>query len=125
MPFLPTVLIGYKREERDRQERTCASYKAAIPGSIVDYPLCWGNDYRDLSLICRNDLGIEPPRVYDMGFDYNNCGTSCCKGGIGSRVLEAIRFPDRFERDMSWEEKMRAKAGSLEGKSFCARVVDG
>lgn len=126
MPTLPRVFLGYKPEEIGRQERTCASYTEAIPGSIVEYPLLWDPvEQWDLSKFCQEELGITPPRVYALGFDYNNCGTDCCRSGIGGRVLEAIYFPDRYQLAMEWEERMRQKGGSLAGKAFCARVVNG
>jgi hypothetical protein len=74
MPTLPRVLIGYKADERQRQARTCASYAEAIPESIVEYPLLWEPvEQRDLSVVCQEELGIVPPRVYALGFGYNNC----------------------------------------------------
>lgn len=126
MPTLPRVFLGYKPEETARQERTCASYIEAIPASIVQYPLLWEPaEQRDLSDVCQQELGIVPPRVYALGFGYNNCGGDCCRSGIGGRVLEAISFPDRYQQAMQWEEMMRSKGGSLAGKAFCARVVNG
>jgi hypothetical protein len=126
MPRLPQVMIGYKAEELQRQERTCASYAQAIPASHVEYPLLWEPaEERDLGIVCQQELGIVPPRVYGLGFSYNNCGTDCCRSGIGGRVLEAIYFPDRYQQAMEWEEMMRGKGGALEGKAFCTRVVNG
>jgi hypothetical protein len=126
MPVLPQALIGYKAEEQTRQARTCASYAKAIPECRVQYPLTWEPvEDRDLVQVCRQELGIEPPRLYEMGFDYNNCGGGCCRSGIGGRVLQAIRFPDRFQADMEWEEMMRNRGGSLAGRAFCARVING
>lgn len=126
MPRLPVVYIGYKHDETDRQQRTCASYKEAIPEAIIDYPLTWDPaETRDLAQVCREELGIDPPRVYALGFDYNNCGTDCCRAGIGGRCLEAIYFPDRFEESMLWEEAMRNKGGSLAGRAFCSRQING
>jgi hypothetical protein len=126
MPSLPVVYIGYKHDEEKRQQRTCASYKEAIPACVVEYPLAWQPaETRDLAIVCKEELGIDPPRVYALGFDYNNCGSDCCRAGIGGRVLEAIFFPERFEKAMVWEESMRNKGGALEGKAFCARVMGG
>jgi hypothetical protein len=122
MYIKPHVVIGFKADETDRQADTCVSYEKAIPGITVDYPLTWAPiEDRDLASVCQEELGIAPPRLYALGFDYNNCGGDCCRSGMGARALEAIYFPDRFEKAVEWEEKMRAKGGSLEGKAFCAR----
>lgn len=126
MPTLPQVLIGYKPDEIQRQKRTCASYDKAIPGSTVVYPLLWEPvEHRDLSVVCQEELDIVPPRVYALGFEYNNCGGDCCRAGIGGRVLEAIHFPERFQHSLEWEERMSAKGGALTGKTFCTRLVNG
>jgi hypothetical protein len=126
MPHMPVVYIGYKHDESDRQKRTCTSYKNAIPECEVSYPLTWEPaETRDLAVVCKEEMGIDPPRVYALGFDYNNCGQDCCRAGIGGRVLEAIFFPDRYQKSMEWEEMMRNKGGALEGKAFCSRVVNG
>jgi len=126
MPTLPTVILGYKPAETSRQGRTCVSYAQAIPESRVEYPLLWDPvEQRDLATVCQEELGIVPPRVYALGFDYNNCGTDCCRSGIGGRILEAIYFPERYQQAMEWEEMMRKQGGSLAGKAFCARVVNG
>ena len=126
MYALPQVFIGYKAEEGQRQERTCGSYTQAIPNCIVEYPITWNPvERRDLGDVCLADLGIAPPRVYAFGFEYNNCATDCCRSGIGGRVLEALYFPEHYQKAMDWEEMMRNKGGSLTGKAFCARVVNG
>ena len=112
MPRLPQVIIGYKPDETKRQERTCVSYEKAIPKSQVVYPLSWEPvEHRDLAEICQQELGIAPPRVYALGFEYNNCGTDCCRSGIGGRILEAIYYPETYAEAMAWEEKMQAQVG--------------
>lgn len=126
MPHLPLVYIGYKAEETERHGRTCVSYQKAIPECIVEYPLLWEPaERRDLAMVCLMELGIVPPRVYGLGFEYNNCGSDCCRSGIGGRVLEAIYFPERYAAALKWEEAMRSKGGALTGKTFCSRQVAG
>jgi hypothetical protein len=51
------------------------------------------------------DRGIEPPRLYALGFHHNNCGGGCVKAGIGHfahllRVLPAVYA--------EWEENEEA-----------------
>lgn len=126
MASLPTIYIGYKFDEQKRMKRTTASYQNALPHAVIDYPLVWEPaETRDLAFVCAEELDIIPPRAYALGYGYNNCGGSCCRSGIGGRCLTAIFYPDRYARDMEWEEAMRAKGGSLEGRAFCSRVVGG
>ena len=128
MPELPAVLIGFKPHETRRQTNCRASYKEAIPEAIVDYPLLWRpEDVRELTTICRQDLGIEPPRVYDLGYEYNNClgAGGCCRSGITTWVRTAYYFPERFARREGWEQRARAQGGPRANRSFCARTRNG
>ena len=42
------------------------------------------------------DRGIQPPRLYYLGFKHNNCGGLCCKGGhaAANRLMETM--PARY-----------------------------
>ena len=55
--------------------------------------------------------GIEPPRLYAMGFAHNNCGGFCCRAGQGhfAKLLEAL--PDRYARAEQEENSMRELLG--------------
>lgn len=128
MPQLPVVLIGFKRHETRRQANCIASYKDALPEAIVDYPLLWRpEETRELTVICRQDLGIEPPRVYALNYEYNNClgAGGCCRSGITTWVRTAYYFPERFARREAWEQQARAQGGARANRSFCARTRNG
>lgn len=43
----------------------------------------------------RSD-GIEPPRLYDMGFPHNNCGGFCVKAGQAHFKLLYEQLPERY-----------------------------
>lgn len=55
--------------------------------------------------------GIRRPLLYRAGFEHNNCGGTCVKGGQGHwlRVLDV--FPERYARIEAFEQRMRAKLG--------------
>ncbi|MBA2397061.1 MAG: hypothetical protein H0V70_30435 [Ktedonobacteraceae bacterium] len=128
MPMLPIVLIGFKQHEARRQHNCIASYKEAIPEAVVDYPLLWRpEETRALTTICQHELGIEPPRVYALGYDYNNClgAGGCCRSGITTWVRTAYYFPERFAARESWEQQARAHGGPRANRSFCARTRNG
>jgi hypothetical protein len=40
--------------------------------------------------------GIEPPRMYALGFEHNNCGGRCVRGGQGQWAHLLKTFPERF-----------------------------
>ena len=51
--------------------------------------------------------GIEPPRLYALGFAHNNCGGFCVRAGQAQfkRLLEV--FPERYAYHEAQEESMR------------------
>lgn len=51
--------------------------------------------------------GIEPPRLYALGFPHNNCGGQCIKAGQAQwELLLRTNRPAYLERE-AWEESMR------------------
>ena len=55
--------------------------------------------------------GIRPPRLYDLGFNHNNCGGACIKAGQAQWALLWRMFPERYLEKEKWEEEMRASVG--------------
>jgi len=55
--------------------------------------------------------GIRPPRLYDLGFNHNNCGGACIKAGQAQWALLWRTFPERYLKIEKWEEEMRACVG--------------
>lgn len=126
MPTLPIVYIGYDPDETTRQCNTTASYTEAIPAATVEYPLTWEpQETRSLMQVCQEDWGIEPPRLYRLGFDYNNCGARCCRNGIKAWTRLAYFMPERFEACAAWEQAQRDKGGARAKRSFAGRQVQG
>lgn len=55
---------------------------------------------------CRAD-GIEPPRLYALGFKHNNCGGGCVRAGQAQFKLLLETMPERFDEWQKQEEKMQ------------------
>lgn len=55
--------------------------------------------------------GLEPPRLYELGFSHNNCGGACVRAGQGqwAHLLEV--FPERYAYAEMREERLRDKLG--------------
>jgi hypothetical protein len=57
------------------------------------------------------DEGIEPPRLYGMGFNHNNCGGFCIKSGQAQFELLLRTFPERYatheEQERLWRETFK------------------
>lgn len=101
-----TIHIGYDYSEIHRCEATTRNYNSL--GYIVDYPLLWKPyELRPYNQVILNDLGIEPPRMYKMGYTHANCGGCCVKQGQGDWLRTLRNFPDRYEFAEQWEAKMQ------------------
>jgi hypothetical protein len=101
-----TIYIGYDFSEVHRCEATTRNYGEL--GYAVDYPLLWKPiETRRYSDVVRNDWGIEPPRMYQMGYTHANCGGRCVKQGQGDWIRTLINFSYRFGEIESWEKSMR------------------
>ena len=51
--------------------------------------------------------GIEPPRLYAMGFAHNNCGGFCIKAGQGHFALLLKHLPERYAWHEAKEQEFR------------------
>jgi hypothetical protein len=77
-------------------------------GYKVDYPLLWKPyETRRYTDVVRKDWGIEPPRMYRLGYTHANCGGRCVKQGQGDWIRTLINFPERFSEIEAWENDMR------------------
>lgn len=100
-----TVHIGFDYSEVHRCAATDNNYHAL--GHEVDYPLLWKPlEHRDYSQVVRA-WGIEPPRMYGMGYTHANCGGRCVKQGKGDWLRTLINFPERYAEAEAWEQMMR------------------
>jgi PP-loop superfamily ATP-utilizing enzyme len=53
------------------------------------------------------EIGIEPPRTYRLGFHNNNCfNTGCVQGGIGYWQKIKREYPDKFEEMAKVEHEL-------------------
>lgn len=106
-PASTTVYVGIDWSETHRIpaiERGYAPFPALAPMTEPPYL-----DKAQMITWARRE-GIEPPRLYGLGFAHNNCGGGCVRAGQGSfvRLLEAM--PERFA---VWEAKERETAEFL------------
>jgi len=59
------------------------------------------------------ELGIEPPVMYKLGFNNNNC-IGCVKGGMGYWNKIRQHFPEQFNRMAKIEREVGASC--IKGK---------
>ncbi len=125
MPVLPTVNIGLEVHERKRLVSVKKSYAEAIPGVEVVYPLLWREWYHaDLFATVRSwDIAI--PRLYERGFQHNNCGGACVRQGVGEWRRLQQWDPERYASYEQWEQEQRNQGGPRAERSFASRQQHG
>ncbi|HEY8985540.1 MAG TPA: hypothetical protein VIU15_38965 [Streptomyces sp.] len=80
----------------------------------VSFPLCDPPYLTKGQMIAEaRTAGIEPPRLYGLGFGHNNCGGLCVRGGHRhwAHVLDV--FPDRYAHAERQEQQLRAELGDV------------
>jgi hypothetical protein len=124
IPGAVTVLLGLDWKEMHRMEAPTKAYEAI--GAQVDFPLMWKPyEYRPYQDVVRHDWGIEPPRLYKLGYPHNNCAGRCVKQGVHEWIRTLIHFPARFEEMKNWEQAQREKGGPRANRTICREEVNG
>lgn len=114
--------VGIEPTKKDRP-RAAAIARNWAPWT-VEFPLLAGPDRtKDEILEELRERGLNPPRLYEMGFEHNNCGGACVRAGQKQwrHLLEV--FPDRYARAESEEEEIRAYLGK--DVSILKRIREG
>ena len=58
-------------------------------------------------------LGVEPPRLYGLGYEHNNCGGTCVRAGAAQWRRTLATFPERYAEAEAQEEALRAELGDV------------
>lgn len=123
-PSTTVIHIGFDYSEVHRCKPVRENYSKR--GYTVDFPLLWRPiEKRPFEQVCRDDYGIEPPRMYDMGFSHANCGGTCVKQGQGTWAKTLANFPERYAKVERWELWMRDTVERCAGHSMLSRRVGG
>jgi 3'-phosphoadenosine 5'-phosphosulfate sulfotransferase (PAPS reductase)/FAD synthetase len=97
------IVLGMNHTERKRTYAPIKNY--AKIGAQVCFPLIETPNLHPLETV--RSWGIEPPRMYGMGYKHANCGGRCVKQGQRDWRRTLDNFPDRFTESESWEAKMQ------------------
>jgi len=103
------IYVGIDWTETHRLEavaRGYAPWKIAAPLTVEPYLT-----KEQMIELCR-DEGIEPPRLYALGFKHNNCGGGCVRAGQSQFKLLLDTMPERYAEWERQEEKMQDFLGS-------------
>jgi hypothetical protein len=102
------IHLGFDWTEPHRFERSEPLWKPyQIDAVLMREP------YREKSALMQEfrDLGVEPPRLYAVGFSHANCGGACVRGGQASWKLLYQWNPERFNEWEEEEERTRTMLG--------------
>ena len=108
-PADTTVYVGIDWSEMHRLpaiERGWAPWPVSAPMCEPPYL-----DKRGLINAAR-ERGIVEPRLYGLGFEHNNCGGACVRGGQAQWAHLLRVFPDRFASWEAHEQAMRERLGT-------------
>jgi hypothetical protein len=104
------VYVGIDWSEAHRFERMMPRklpYRYEAP--LLEEPLLTKEDWLER---LRTE-GIEPPRLYSLGFPHNNCGGGCVKAGQGQFALLLRRLPDVYAEWERNEQALRDELGDV------------
>lgn len=92
-PNTTILVIGIDWQELQRIPDNVEAWKPYI----VRFPMCEKPLMTKKQIIewCRT-WGVEPPQLYEFGFDHNNCGGFCVKAGLGQFYKLWLRLYERY-----------------------------
>lgn len=104
------------RYERLRVRKSPWKYEA---------PLTEGPPYysRQKGMQMLQEAGIQPPRLYRMGFQHNNCGGFCVKAGQAHFRLLYEHMPERYLYHEQREQDLIAENSKL--RPFLKKRING
>lgn len=92
------IYLGIDWTEAHRFEKAADRWKPwMVEAPLCEKPLIWKPDL----LTHARKQGIEPRRLYALGFPHANCGGACIKAGHAQWALLLRTRPEIFAR---WEE---------------------
>jgi 3'-phosphoadenosine 5'-phosphosulfate sulfotransferase (PAPS reductase)/FAD synthetase len=114
-----TIVFGIDSKESHRMKTIEARWNPWKTAA----PLCDQLVTREKILDWLDEYGIEPPRLYEMGFPHNNCGGFCVKTGQKQMALLLKKLPERYAEHEAQQEKLFAIIGKRRG--FIRRTENG
>jgi 3'-phosphoadenosine 5'-phosphosulfate sulfotransferase (PAPS reductase)/FAD synthetase len=110
-PQNTTIHTGIDWSEEHRHINVKA--RKAQAGWTYEAPMCEAPHLTKAQMLdwLRKE-GIEPPRLYAMGFPHNNCGGFCVKAGQATFAKLLEHMPARYAEHEAKEEALRQTLGA-------------
>lgn len=109
--FTPETVIVYTGIDWTEQHRHERMAKRKLPW-IYKAPLVDEAITKAGMLSWAKSEGLEPPRMYDMGFQHANCGGFCIKSGQAQFKKLWENFPERYLEYEKKEQEVYDHIGS-------------
>lgn len=106
--------IGIENTKKDKAripaiERNWAPWKVEFPLTAKGEPWRTKEELLDEA----RAVGIEPPRMYALGFQHNNCGGTCVRAGQKQWKHTLKVFPERYAHAEAQEAELRELLGDV------------
>jgi len=102
------VYVGLEESEENRLIRLCKR----MPEWRIESPVMWDPSMDKLEMLQGlKALGIEIPRLYNLGYSHNNCQGFCVKAGQAQFRLLLQTMPERYAWHEAQEQKLREFLG--------------
>lgn len=108
-PADTVIYLGFDWTEPERHERSVEHWKPYRIESPLLHPPYIGKP--ELLATFQEVRGIEPPRLYGLGFHHANCGGACVRGGQAQWALLLRVNRDRYLEWEAEEQKTRDMFG--------------
>ena len=109
-PVHTIVYVGIDWTEEHRFARLRA--RREVSGWTYRAPLCEPPYVTKREILsAMRSAGVDPPRLYALGFPHNNCGGFCVKAGQAHFLRLLDTMPERYAFHESQEEAMRQMLG--------------
>ena len=114
------LVLGMDFSEMDRIARAQKQWAPRPVISLINIYNVWRPEWPDV--LARHD--IEPPRLYKMGYEHNNCGGFCCKAGLVQFERLLRNNPERFKYHEDEMERVMQEIGPT-AKPFLRQSYQG
>lgn len=109
--YSPEECILYLGIDWTEEHRTKAPKKNWSPYQ-VEFPLCEEPYVNKVEIIkTLEEMEVEVPRLYNMGFAHNNCGGFCCRAGQGHFTTLLKQMPERYKHYENLEKEFQEWIG--------------
>jgi hypothetical protein len=103
-PEITTLYLGLSWYERERIAKNRTAWKPWITAYPAAAPPLL--DQCDMLKQIEDD-GLDAPNLYRLGFEHNNCGGACVKGGHAQWRHLLAKLPERYAEHEEAEHQLR------------------